>query len=86
MARALESYFPLFIEEPLPRENLVEFGRLAARSPVPIATGEGQLSSREFRPLCEVMGVSIIQPDVVKCGGITEFRHGRLTTMRFSRK
>ena len=74
MAHALEPYHPLFMEEPLPRENLLEYGELAAKSPVPLATGEGQLSRSEFRPLFEVKGVSIIQPDVVKCGGITEIR------------
>jgi galactonate dehydratase len=74
MAQALEPYHPLFMEEPLPRENLPEFGELASRSSVPIATGEGQLSRFEFRPLFEAKGVSIVQPDVVKCGGITEIR------------
>ncbi len=74
MARALEPYFPLFMEEPLPRENLSEFGQLAAQTSVPIATGEGQLSRYEFRPLFDVKGVSVIQPDVAKCGGITEIR------------
>ena len=41
---------------------------------MPVATGEGQLSRFEFRPLLERNGARIIQPDVVKCGGITEFR------------
>jgi galactonate dehydratase len=74
MAEALAPFHPLFMEEPLPRVNLAEFSELAARSPVPIATGEGQLSRFEFRPLLEGKGASIIQPDVVKCGGITEIR------------
>jgi len=62
------------MEEPLPRENLLEFSELAAHTSVPIATGEGQLSRYEFRPLLETKGVSIIQPDVAKCGGISEIR------------
>ena len=74
MAEAIQPFHPLFMEEPLPRENLLEFGELAAKSPVPIATGEGQLSRFEFRPLLERKGAQIIQPDVVKCGGITEIR------------
>ena len=74
MAEAIRPYDPFFMEEPLPRENLLEFGELSARSPVPVATGEGQLSRFEFRPLLERNGARIIQPDVVKCGGITEFR------------
>jgi galactonate dehydratase len=74
MAEALAPYHPLFLEEPLPRVNLPEYGELSAKSPVPIATGEGQLSRFEFWPLLEQKGASIIQPDVVKCGGVTEIR------------
>ena len=74
MAQAVAEYRPMFIEEPIQRENSFAFGPLAAKSPVPIATGEGLLSRHEFRPLLEVNGASIIQPDVVKCGGITEMR------------
>jgi len=75
MAHALEPFHPLFIEEPLPRENPPSaFGELAAKSAVPVATGEGILSRYDFRPLLEARGAAIIQPDVVKCGGITEIR------------
>ncbi|SRR5579883_695174 len=75
MAHALEPYHPLFLEEPLPRENPPSaFGELAAKSAAPIATGEGILSRYDFRPLLEAKGAAIIQPDVVKCGGITEIR------------
>jgi len=63
------------MEEPLPRENPPSaFGELAAKSAVPVATGEGILSRYDFRPLLEAKGAAIIQPDVVKCGGITEIR------------
>ena len=75
MAHALEPYHPLFMEEPLPRENPPSaFGELAAKTAVPVATGEGILSRYEFRPLLEAKGAAIIQPDIVKCGGITEIR------------
>jgi galactonate dehydratase len=75
MAQALEPYHPFFMEEPLPRENPPSaFGELAAKTSVPIATGEGILSRYDFRPLLEAKGAAIIQPDVVKCGGITEIR------------
>lgn len=75
MARALEPYHPLWMEEPLPREYPASaYGDLAARSPVPIATGEGILSRPDYKPLLDARGAAIIQPDVVKCGGITEIR------------
>ncbi len=74
IAEAVKPFDPMFIEEPLPRENPFAFGELAAKSPVPVATGEGLLSRHEFRPLLDARGAAIIQPDVVKCSGITEMR------------
>jgi len=73
-AQAVAPYRPMFIEEPIQRENPLAFRELAAKSPVPIATGEGMLSRFEFRPLLEAQGALIIQPDVLHCGGITELR------------
>ena len=73
-AKALEPYHPLFLEEPTLRENPAGLGEVAAKSPVPIATGEGLLSRFEFRPLLEARGAAIIQPDVIHAGGITEIR------------
>jgi galactonate dehydratase len=63
----------MFIEEPTLRENPYALGEVAAKSPVPVATGEGLLTRFDFRHLLEVKGASIIQPDVIHCGGITEF-------------
>jgi galactonate dehydratase len=49
-------------------------GDVAARSPVPIATGEGLFTRYEFQELLDRKGASIIQPDVMHAGGITEIR------------
>jgi galactonate dehydratase len=46
----------------------------AAKSRVPLATGEGLQTRFEFRRLLDAKGASIIQPDVLHCGGITELR------------
>jgi len=73
-AEAMAPYKPMFIEEPLARENPAAFTELAAKSAVPIATGEGLLSRYEFRQLLEAKGAAIVQPDVMHCGGITEMR------------
>ncbi len=72
LARAVAPYDVFFIEEPIQRENPSAFRELAAQSPVPVATGEGLLSRFEFKQLLDARGAAIIQPDVVKCGGITE--------------
>jgi galactonate dehydratase len=73
-ARAVERFHPLFLEEPALRENSIGLGEIAAKSPVAIATGEGLFSRSEFLPLLEARGASIIQPDVLHAGGITEIR------------
>ena len=73
-ARAVAPYHPMFIEEPVQRENPQAFTEIAAKSPVPVATGEGLLSRFDFRHLLDARGAAIIQPDVIHCGGITEMR------------
>jgi galactonate dehydratase len=73
-AKALEPYRVLFLEEPTLREDPAGLGDLAARSPVPIASGEGLLSRWEFRQLMDAKGAAIIQPDVLHVGGITELK------------
>ena len=73
-ARAVAPYKPLFLEEPVWRENPAALGEVAAKSPVPIATGEGIFSRYEFRQLLEAKGAAIVQPDVMHAGGITEIR------------
>jgi galactonate dehydratase len=73
-ADAVEPYHPLFIEEATLRENPEAMTLLAAQSRVPLATGEGLQTRFEFKRLLDAKGASIIQPDVLHCGGITELR------------
>jgi galactonate dehydratase len=73
-AMALSKYHPFWIEEPTLRENPAGLGEVAAKSPVAIASGEGLFSRFEFRSLLDSRGASIIQPDVMHAGGITEIR------------
>jgi galactonate dehydratase len=72
--RAVAPYGPLFIEEPVLRESPQALAEVAARSPVPVAAGEGLLTRYDFRHLLDHKGAQIIQPDVIHCGGITEIR------------
>lgn len=73
-ARAVAPARPLFIEEPTLRENPAGLAEVAAKSPIPIATGEGLFTRAEFRQLLDVRGAAIVQPDVLHAGGITELR------------
>jgi galactonate dehydratase len=73
-ARAVAPFRPMFIEEPFWREMPHVLGEIAAKSPVPLAGGEGLVSRYEFKQLLDAKGAQIIQPDVIHCGGITEIR------------
>lgn len=73
-ARAVAPYRPMFIEEPTWREMPQALGEIAAKSPVPLAGGEGLVSRYEFKHLLDAKGAQILQPDVIHCGGITEIR------------
>lgn len=70
-ARALERFDPGFYEEPVPAE-LEPLARVAAASPVPIATGERFVTHRGFTSLLDRTDVAVVQPDVGRAGGITE--------------
>ena len=65
---------PGFVEEPIPQENKDSLQVVSRSVPFPIATGERLLSRWEFREILEANSVSIIQPDVAHCGGISELR------------
>jgi galactonate dehydratase len=73
-ARAVAPFKPMFIEEPFWREMPQALGEIAAKSPVPVAGGEGLISRFEFKQLLDARGAQIIQPDVIHCGGISEIR------------
>lgn len=73
-ARAVAPFRPIFIEEPTWRELPSALGEITAKSPVPLAGGEGLASRYEFKHLLDAKGAQIVQPDVIHCGGITEIR------------
>lgn len=74
LAKKLEAYDPLFIEEPVLCDNWEAFPEIAAACNIPIATGERLYSRWDFKKLLSVGGVDIIQPDLSHAGGITEVK------------
>ena len=72
MTRRIERYRPFLIEEPLLPDDLDGYARLADAVDVPIAAGEENTTRYEFRDLLERGRVDIVQPDVTRCGGLTE--------------
>lgn len=74
LAKKLEEFDPMFIEEPVLCESMESFKEIAASCNIPIATGERLFSKYDFKRLLTAGGVDIIQPDVSHAGGITEVR------------
>lgn len=72
LARELEPYHPMFIEEPVLPENNEALREIARHTTIPIATGERMFSRWQFKQLLADGYVDIIQPDVSHAGGITE--------------
>jgi 2-dehydro-3-deoxyphosphogalactonate aldolase len=71
LAKRLESYDPLWLEEPCPPENFEEMGRIAASTSIPIATGERLAYVHDFQKLFAAGACHFAQPDLGSCGGIT---------------
>jgi galactonate dehydratase len=74
LAKALEPYQPLFIEEPLLSEHPEGIKLLASQTSCPIALGERLHSRWDIKPFLESSAVDMLQPDVCHVGGISEMR------------
>jgi galactonate dehydratase len=72
LAKELEPYRPMFIEEPVLPENNEALREIAQHTHIPIATGERMYSRWDFKGLLADGYVDIIQPDLSHAGGITE--------------
>ncbi len=72
LAKALEPYFPMFIEEPCLPENVDTMVTIARSTSIPIATGERLFTRWGFRELLEKQAVAVVQPDICHAGGIFE--------------
>lgn len=72
LARALEPYHPMFIEEPCLPENVDTMVTVARSTSIPIATGERLFTKWGFREVLEKQAAAIVQPDLCHAGGILE--------------
>jgi len=74
LARALEPYEPMFIEEPVLPENVDALAMVAQSTTIPIATGERLFTRWGFRQVLQKQAAAILQPDISHAGGILECR------------
>ena len=72
LGQELEPYCPLWFEEPIPPDNLLEFAQVAKSIRIPVATGERLCTKTEFGSLLRTGGASILQPALGRVGGIWE--------------
>jgi len=72
LIKELESYRPMFIEEPVLHDYSENYARLASKTSIPIAAGERMFSRYDFKRIFEQGGLGIVQPDLSHAGGITE--------------
>ncbi|MDZ4807101.1 MAG: galactonate dehydratase [Bacteroidota bacterium] len=72
LAKELEPFHLLFIEEPVLPENNEALREIVRHTSIPIATGERMYSRWDFKKLLIDGYVDIIQPDLSHAGGITE--------------
>jgi L-alanine-DL-glutamate epimerase-like enolase superfamily enzyme len=74
--RAIAALAPsdlFWVEEPLPADDITAQARLRASVDVPIAVGESAYTVYDFRDLLVAGACDIVQPNVVRVGGITPF-------------
>jgi len=74
LGQALEPFLPLWYEEPIPPDNLLEFQQVAQAVRIPLATGERLTTRVEFATLLRTGGARILQPALGRAGGIWEMR------------
>ena len=74
LAKKLEEFDPMFLEEPVLCEHMELFKEIADCCNIPIATGERLFTKYDFKRLFASGGVDIIQPDLSHAGGITEVK------------
>jgi len=74
LARALEPLHLMWLEEPVPPENVDAMREITQSTSTPICAGENLFLRQGFRDLIEKQAVDIIMPDIPKCGGLSECR------------
>jgi D-arabinonate dehydratase/D-galactarolactone cycloisomerase len=70
--RKLERYEVYWFEEPVPPDDIDGYAEVARALDIPIAGSESRFAKYDFRDLIVRRAVDIVEPDIARCGGITE--------------
>ncbi|MGP4014417.1 mandelate racemase/muconate lactonizing enzyme family protein [Saccharopolyspora sp. 5N708] len=74
LAKDLEPYHLMWLEEPVPPENVDAMREVKQSTTTPICAGENLYLRHGFRDLLGSQAVDVIEPDIPKCGGLSECR------------
>ena len=74
IARAIEPFNIMWLEEIMPPDNVEAYARLKAATKVPLCQSERVFTRFGFRQYIERNAADIIMPDLSWCGGLTEAR------------
>jgi L-alanine-DL-glutamate epimerase-like enolase superfamily enzyme len=72
--RQAEKYNLGWLEEPFIPDDLTSYARLRNKTSIPVAGGEHEFTHYGFAEIIEKGAMDILQPDLHRCGGITEGR------------
>ncbi len=71
VARELEPFRLLWLEDPVPPDNLAALKEVSAKVRVPIATGENLFLFEGFQEMIAQHALSVVTPDLQKVGGLS---------------
>ena len=74
IARALEPYKPMWLEDMLMPGHFEQYRELALATSLPLTIGERMATRRQFRQLLDSRAAKFIMFDVCWCGGLSEAR------------
>jgi len=72
LAKRLEKYDPLWLEEPVPPDAPEEMAKVARATSIPIATGERLTTKYDFARLLDCGAAAILQMNLGRVGGLLE--------------
>jgi galactonate dehydratase len=72
IAKRLEPMNLMWLEEPIPAENVEAYKLITESTSTPICAGENHYLAYGFRRMLEIGAVDIVMPDLQKAGGLGE--------------
>lgn len=72
MGRRFEPFDIFWYEEPVLADHVAQCAQVARSITIPVATGENEYTRYGFRDLIEAGAAAYLNPDVHRCGGISE--------------